>query len=240
MDCIENYKDGKLDGVSVMYSGKLKILEVHYTGGMFNGHFKTWWPSTGKLRSDLSYKMNVRDGKCMKWDENGNVILDRIYVNGKGGNFQLPDSVTVCDTEYYPNDNGCNYIRNVYGPINPNPFQQSKSMINEMRRYYVYLNDSRSVNDSLDKKMILLMVAIFNSSPENAGEMSSQCVSGMGYDAILYLPLPFPVYERKENFSIIRVGRYSTATFYVYDDAQVDRIRPDHFEKYGEFIYDLN
>lgn len=102
----KNYKDGKLDGLSILWnrSGQ-KDSEAHYKNGQQNGLETVWymngqkasegnykdgkrhglwneWYTKGLKWKEGNYKQGKKDGAWTAWDENGKVDLKETYTNG--------------------------------------------------------------------------------------------------------------------------------------------------------------
>lgn len=80
---LENYKNGKLDGLrSVYYPGNILAEETNYSNGIKNGPYKKY-SVKGVVLEESNYKNDQFDGKAVYKDPFGNVVAQGIYVNGK-------------------------------------------------------------------------------------------------------------------------------------------------------------
>ncbi len=80
---VENYKNGKLDGLRSVYFLNGKLAEqVNYKDGLKNGAYKKY-SEEGILFEDSNYKNNEFDGLATFYDANGLIASKGIYSNGK-------------------------------------------------------------------------------------------------------------------------------------------------------------
>ncbi len=219
-----SYKNGKMNGISSYYVKARKVVEINYKDGMFNGHFRTWWFSNEKMKTDIIYEMNIRNGKCRKWNENGDLIFERSYLNGKVDSFILPDSVIVNDTCSVPA---------------VNLFSQSKSVIKMIASYYNRFNIGRTIEDSLSGKMVMLLVAAINSSQGAYWQIRNK-ESHILHHVDYKQPDDIKLYERVDNYSILRLGLYEPLIYFIYDDGEADQIQPIEFEQYCQGVLEAD
>ncbi len=79
----EDYKEGKLDGLCVIWNGRgVKEMEWHYTSGLTDGLCRDWW-SNGNPLQEYTDKQGVHHGRFRRWDEDGKLLTDCIYRDGK-------------------------------------------------------------------------------------------------------------------------------------------------------------
>ena len=80
---IENYKNGKLEGIrKVFYPDGTLAEEANYTNGVRNGLYKSYSVSKVVLE-ESNYKNGQYDGKAIYRESTGNMASQGIYVNGK-------------------------------------------------------------------------------------------------------------------------------------------------------------
>ncbi|MDP1745122.1 MAG: hypothetical protein Q8L90_06075 [Bacteroidota bacterium] len=88
------------------YENGQKSVERNFENGKFNGKWKEWYENgvlslsytcvndsiNGKLESywmngykylEVNYKMSKEDGELFQWDSLGNLIVHKLFVNGK-------------------------------------------------------------------------------------------------------------------------------------------------------------
>ena len=80
---LENYKNGKLNGMRTVYfpNGKL-AEEVNYTNGLKNGNYKNY-SQTGIVLEDSNFKNDKYEGKAVYRDPLGNIAAEGNYSNNK-------------------------------------------------------------------------------------------------------------------------------------------------------------
>ena len=82
----QNYTAGKLNGVSTFYlENGVKEKEQTYKDDIKNGASKIYYPN-GKLKSEAMIKNNKLNGMSILYDENGNVLRKEKFENGKSTN----------------------------------------------------------------------------------------------------------------------------------------------------------
>ncbi len=80
---IENYKDGKLDGIlKNFYSNGNLTNEVTYINGIKNGISKTY-AEDGKLIEKVTYKNGILNGYAEFYDLKGKLLEKGTFINGK-------------------------------------------------------------------------------------------------------------------------------------------------------------
>ena len=80
---IENYKNGKLNGIRTVYFPNGKIAEeVNYTNGLKNGNYKSY-SETGINLEDSNYKNGKYEGKAVYRDPLGNIAAEGNYKADK-------------------------------------------------------------------------------------------------------------------------------------------------------------
>lgn len=81
---IENYKNGKLEGLRSVFYPSTKIAEeTNYVNGIKNGKYKKYSEKDGVILEDSNYKNGEFDGLAIYKDPLGNIVAKGIYVNGK-------------------------------------------------------------------------------------------------------------------------------------------------------------
>jgi antitoxin component YwqK of YwqJK toxin-antitoxin module len=83
---LENYKAGKLDGLTKLYYDNGKVSEeINYKDGVRNGSYKKYTPA-GKLEEDSVYKDGKLNGPATFYDDNGVLAAKGQYTgNIKSG-----------------------------------------------------------------------------------------------------------------------------------------------------------
>jgi antitoxin component YwqK of YwqJK toxin-antitoxin module len=78
------YLDGKLDGVSRVYSpsGRL-VQEAHYLGGQLHGPYRAWWDS-GNLKESGEYAGGRRIGEFRWFRDDGTLMESHHYGAPEG------------------------------------------------------------------------------------------------------------------------------------------------------------
>jgi len=80
-DCY--YKEGKPHGVwTTWHVGKTKTEETPYRNGLIHGT-QTLWYRSGKKKRTMQYVNGVRTGVCKQWSENGDLIAEGTFKDGK-------------------------------------------------------------------------------------------------------------------------------------------------------------
>ncbi len=81
---IENYKNGKLDGLRSVYYPSTKIAEeTNYLKGVKHGKYRKFSEKDGVILEDSNYNNGEFDGQAVYKDPNGNIVAQGKYVNGK-------------------------------------------------------------------------------------------------------------------------------------------------------------
>ena len=81
---IENYKNGKLDGLRSVYYPSTKIAEeTNYLKGVKHGKYIKYSEKDGVILEDSNYNNGEFDGPAVYKDPNGNTVAQGKYVNGK-------------------------------------------------------------------------------------------------------------------------------------------------------------
>lgn len=86
---LENYKNGKMDGVKKTYYTKNRVdKEVYYTQGIFNGPFRAY-NTKGKLLQELNYVMGQKDGEWKYFYDDGVPLkVEHWKLDVKDGEFK--------------------------------------------------------------------------------------------------------------------------------------------------------
>ncbi|MFH6935168.1 toxin-antitoxin system YwqK family antitoxin [Flavobacterium sp. FlaQc-30] len=80
---LENYKNGKLEGMKLIYYPDSKIAEeMTYKNGSKDGVYKKYGQN-GKLLEQTTYKDNLYNGDAVFYDSDGAVASKGKFVNGK-------------------------------------------------------------------------------------------------------------------------------------------------------------
>ncbi len=90
---MEHYKNDVLDGLTAEYKFSRPINELHYTKGKLDGTARYYFVNSGKLQKLIDYKNGIIDGTFKQYNEDGELILEYKYDNGKkvsGGVVELP------------------------------------------------------------------------------------------------------------------------------------------------------
>ena len=77
-----NYKDGKLDGLWILWweNGQLRT-ESNWKDGELDGLAKSWYED-GQLKFEINYKDGEYDGLYRTWDEDGQLASEKNYKDG--------------------------------------------------------------------------------------------------------------------------------------------------------------
>ena len=80
---LENYKQGKLNGVrTVFYKNGTVADEINYKNGIKEGIYKKFTEKNVLLET-VNYKNNEYDGLAIYKDPNNNIVAQGIYKNGR-------------------------------------------------------------------------------------------------------------------------------------------------------------
>jgi antitoxin component YwqK of YwqJK toxin-antitoxin module len=80
---LENYANGKLEGVRSVFYPNGKLAETtNYVKGIKSGAYKKYTVE-GIVLEESNYKIGQFDGKAIYRDPKGNIVAQGIYVNGK-------------------------------------------------------------------------------------------------------------------------------------------------------------
>ncbi|WP_428231546.1 toxin-antitoxin system YwqK family antitoxin [Flavobacterium sp.] len=83
---LENYKNGKLEGLRTVYYPNAKIAEeINYINGLKDGIYKKYGQN-GTLLEQTTYKDNEYNGEAVFYDADGVVASKGKFVNGKKAN----------------------------------------------------------------------------------------------------------------------------------------------------------
>ena len=77
-----NYINNKLDGLYGEFRGGRPLKKIMYKEGAINGYVREY-NSRGDITKETYYKNNVLDGTMKHFNEDGKVILEYVYKNGK-------------------------------------------------------------------------------------------------------------------------------------------------------------
>ena len=81
---IENYKNGKLEGLRTVFYPSTKIAEeTNYSNGKKNGLYKKYSEKDAVVLEESNYKNGEYDGLAIYRDPLGNIVAHGKYVNGK-------------------------------------------------------------------------------------------------------------------------------------------------------------
>jgi antitoxin component YwqK of YwqJK toxin-antitoxin module len=81
---IENYKNGKLDGLRSVYYPSTKIAEeTNYLKGVKHGKYRKYSEKDGVILEDSNYNNGEFDGPAVYKDPNRNIVAQGKYGNGK-------------------------------------------------------------------------------------------------------------------------------------------------------------
>jgi antitoxin component YwqK of YwqJK toxin-antitoxin module len=81
---IENYKNGKLEGLRTVFYPSTKIAEeTNYSNGLKNGLYKKYSEKDAVVLEESNYKNGEYDGLAIYRDPLGNIVAQGKYVNGK-------------------------------------------------------------------------------------------------------------------------------------------------------------
>ena len=81
---IENYSNGKLNGLRKVWSSRIKktlIIESNYKNGLLNGSYKEW-SNDGQLLKEVNYINDTLNGSFREFGLDGEIIAKGIYYNG--------------------------------------------------------------------------------------------------------------------------------------------------------------
>ena len=78
-----NWKDGKEDGLQVMwYKNGKKRGETNIKDGKFDG-LRVNWHENGEKHKETNYKNGMKNGLQLGWHENGQKAIEENYKDGK-------------------------------------------------------------------------------------------------------------------------------------------------------------
>ncbi len=80
---MEHYKNDKLDGLAAEYKFSRPIKELLYSNGKLDGQARYYFVNSGKLQKLIDYKQGIIDGEFKQYNEEGQLILEYKYENGK-------------------------------------------------------------------------------------------------------------------------------------------------------------
>jgi antitoxin component YwqK of YwqJK toxin-antitoxin module len=100
---LENYKNGKLDGVrKVFYPAGELAEETTYINGIMEGPHKKY-AVNGKLLESVTYKKGEIDGIATFYDGNGNIVSKGPFANGvKNGLWEFFEGGKLVRKEKHP------------------------------------------------------------------------------------------------------------------------------------------
>ncbi len=81
----QNYLDDQLHGRQVKYAFGSRIEEEsHYNRGQLDGVYKTYFKTKpGQVQKEIHYKNNQQHGKFVQYSEDGKILLEYEYKDGK-------------------------------------------------------------------------------------------------------------------------------------------------------------
>ena len=80
---LENYSNGKLEGVRSVFYPTGKLAETtNYSKGIKSGLYRKY-TAAGVVLEEAIYKDGQFDGKAIYRDPAGNIVAQGIYINGK-------------------------------------------------------------------------------------------------------------------------------------------------------------
>lgn len=81
---IENYKNGKLEGLRSVFYPSTKIAEeANYVNGIKQGKYKKYSEKESIILEESNYKDGEYDGPAIYRDPLGNIVAHGKYINGK-------------------------------------------------------------------------------------------------------------------------------------------------------------
>lgn len=79
---LENYRNGELHGERKVYKdGLMRKTEV-YKKGLREGEKKIFFADGKSVNKSLFFYRGKKEGKCIKYDEDGNILKEVIWVRG--------------------------------------------------------------------------------------------------------------------------------------------------------------
>ncbi|AQQ73722.1 hypothetical protein [Kurlavirus BKC-1] len=79
---LENYRNGELHGERKVYKdGSVRKMEM-YKKGLKEGEKKIFFEDGKTIHKSLSFYRGKKEGKCIKYDEEGNILKEVIWVRG--------------------------------------------------------------------------------------------------------------------------------------------------------------
>ncbi len=126
---LENYKDGKLNGIKkVFYKNNVLAEQSNYKDGVLDGKYVKY-AENGKLIEESNYDNGDLHGKAIFYDGEGNLILKGQYKKGKRtGIWETYENGKLISTENAskPNSKTFKYIKNKKGQIVPSELKEKK------------------------------------------------------------------------------------------------------------------
>ena len=100
---VENYKNGKLEGLRTVYFNSGNIAEeAHYVNGKREGVYKVYYEN-GVVAEEATFKNGLYDGVAIFRDIKGNIVSKGPFVNGaKKGMWEFYEGEKLIKKEKYP------------------------------------------------------------------------------------------------------------------------------------------
>ncbi len=83
LEMIAHYRNNKLHGRYAKYRLGRPIEEADYVDGQYHGWYRTYYESNGKLQKEIHYKHGVLDGFYRYYNEDGSLVMEYEYKDGK-------------------------------------------------------------------------------------------------------------------------------------------------------------
>lgn len=79
----QNYRNNQLHGPYAKFKFGKTIESVNYTDGKQDGVYRSYFNNTDKLQKEVEYKNGIQHGAFRQYNEEGKVVLEYQYDNGK-------------------------------------------------------------------------------------------------------------------------------------------------------------
>ena len=101
LELICHYRANKLHGKFIKVKNTRKLEEGYYEEGELDGIYKKYYPNKETLQQEVSYKMGKLHGPSKYYNEEGQLVMEYEYKNGKkiSGGLVDPKSSQTNKTE---------------------------------------------------------------------------------------------------------------------------------------------
>lgn len=83
INMLANYHNNKKHGLFVNYKYGRPLDETHYKDGKLHGLYRAYFNNSEKVQKEVEYKIGVIDGMFKQYTEDGKLVLEYVYKDGK-------------------------------------------------------------------------------------------------------------------------------------------------------------